>query len=356
MTDVVTDAREITAEWLDRALRRAGVLQRGGVSAVEVDARRESWSSAATIRARYSRDASGALPTALFLKICPFAEFGPSEVDYYTRDYVGCADAPLVRCYDAQYDAGRRAYHVLLDDLSATHANQWQAQVTPALVDAIADNVAALHACRWTAASIEATGERLPGAAELDRYFAHISRGLAPLFAIGGDDFRAEWRPIVREVFERHRPLMLARTRDPRGICLVHGDINPGNMLAPRAWPGALYLIDRQPFDWSLRVWLGVSDLAYLMCSFWTEADRRTFERPMLERYHAALVARGVDDYPLERVWEDYRLAVVQAVYVAVEWCVLEKDREEKRWLWSRELGTAMSALEDWDCRSLWTR
>ena len=367
MTEVVTDAREITAKWLERALRRAGVLQQGRVAAVDVDARSETWSSAASIRPRYSDDATGA-PERLFLKMCPFAEFGPSEVDYYRRDYVGCADAPLVRCYDAQYDAERLAYHVLLDDVSATHTNLWQAPVTPALVDAIADGTAALHACRWRAAAIEAVGERLPGNAEIDRYFAHIARGLEPLLAVGGNDVRDEWRPLLREIFAQHPRLMRARTREPRGICLVHGDINPGNLLAPRPSVGAglasvgaglpaiVYLIDRQPFDWSLRVWLGVSDLAYLMCSFWTEADRRAFERRMLERYHAGLVARGIADYSYDQMVADYRLAVVQSVYVAVEWCVLEKDREEKRWLWSRELRCAMSAFEELHCRALWAQ
>ena len=63
-----------------------------------------------------------------------------------------------------------------------------------------------------------------------------------------------------------------------------------------------------------------------------------------------------VGDYRFDRLWEDYRLSVVQSVYVAVEWCVLENDREEKRWLWSRELRTAMSAFEALRCRELWAR
>ena len=48
---------------------------------------------------------------------------------------------------------------------------------------------------------------------------------------------------------------------DPNGFTIVHGDINPGNILYP-VDPGKVYFLDRQPFPWSLTTWLGVSDLS----------------------------------------------------------------------------------------------
>jgi hypothetical protein len=61
-----------------------------------------------------------------------------------------------------------------------------------------------------------------------------------------------------------------------------------------------------------------------------------------------------VSDYGWDQLWADYRLSAVQAVYVAVEWCVLEADRERMRWLWSMELRRAMQALEELAGRALW--
>jgi hypothetical protein len=55
----------------------------------------------------------------------------------------------------------------------------------------------------------------------------------------------------------------------------VHGDLNPGNLLWPRQGVEPVYLIDRQPFDWSLQRWLGVSDLARLMIIPWAPELRR---------------------------------------------------------------------------------
>jgi len=261
----------------------------------------------------------------------------------------------VVRHYDVCYAPQHHAYHLLLEDLSATHTNGWERAVTPDLVTGIADSVARLHVFRWNATALNEVGAHLPGQVELDRYFAHIGRGLEPLLAIGGDDVKAEWRPLLREIFEHHPPLMLQRTGEPRGICLVHGDVNSGNLLIPQTWPGRVYLVDRQPFDWSLQVWLGVSDLAYLMCSFWPADVRQQYERMMIEHYHQALQRLGIHDYEWRDLWADYRLCAVQAVYVAVEWCVLESDRGRMRWLWTQELSRAMSAFEDLRCRELWT-
>ncbi len=75
----------------------------------------------------------------------------------------------------------------------------------------------------------------------------------------------------------------------------------------------------------------------------------------MLARYHGALLRLGIDDYGWQDLWNDYRLSVVQSVYVAVEWCVLQRDRDRMRWLWTEELRRAMSAFEDLRCQELWT-
>jgi hypothetical protein len=352
-TGVITDASEVTAAWLEAVLRAFGALRAGRVTSIEVQGDEATWSHNARIVPCYSHDATGEHPAALFLKMVQNAAFGPSEVQYAARDYAGLADAPVPRCYDARYDAERRAYHLLLEDLGATHTNTWELPVTPAFVAALGDALAALHAHRWTPAQLAPIGADLPGTAEIERYMAHISQGLAPLLDIGGEDVRPEWRALLPRIFAQHPGLMRERARDPHGLCLVHGDVNPGNILAPRVAGGRVYIVDRQPFDWSLTVWLGVSDLAYLMCSFWSEATRRAHETPLLRAYHDGLLRRGVTGYPWDRLWRDYRLTAVQSVYVAVEWCVLPEDRERMRWLWSAELRRAMAAFEDLGCAEL---
>ena len=95
--------------------------------------------------------------------------------------------------------------------------------------------------------------------------------------------------------------------------------MDPG-VQTPRAAAGPVYLVDRQPFDWSLTTWLGVSDVAYMMVHWWDTTLRRRWERPILHHYHDALTRRGVSGYPWEQLERDYRLCAAQSVYVAVEW------------------------------------
>jgi hypothetical protein len=69
----------------------------------------------------------------------------------------------------------------------------------------------------------------------------------------------------LHEIFAQHPAKMLARAANPSSLTLIHGTPNPGNILPPIHGQQPIYLIDRQPFDWSLVVWLGVSDVAYMM-------------------------------------------------------------------------------------------
>jgi hypothetical protein len=350
---VLTDARALDAARLTATLRRVGALVAGAVAAVEVETGEGSWSRNARLRVSYAPGSRGARPTALFLKMS--TSLAPrSEVDYYARDYVDLPDRPLPRCYEAVYAPDPPRYHLLLEDLSATHRSNFGRTPTLAYGRALAGALAALHADRWTPTRLVEVGAPPPGRREIETYVAQARPGLEPLLELTGGELAPGWPELLREVFERHPPLMVARAADPRGIALVHGDVNPGNVLSPWRGRGRVYVIDRQPFDWSLRAWLAVSDLAYAVVHWWPTDLRRRLEEPVLRHYHSELARRGVADYPWERLWADYRLAAVQSLYVAVEWCVLPQDRDRMRWVWRPQLDKAMRAFEDLDCRALW--
>src|SRR5262245_30049794 len=123
--EVITSLAQVTTEWLTGVLANSGALTRGSVTAFDVDTGGGNWSKHAKLALRYVDGSQGALPQRLFLKMVKTdggdGSFGPSEVTYYTRDYVDVEDALLVRCYDAAYSEAKQRYHLLLDDLSETH-------------------------------------------------------------------------------------------------------------------------------------------------------------------------------------------------------------------------------------------
>lgn len=352
MESVITDASQITAAYLTNVLLASGALRVGTVQQVDVEAGGGTWSKIVHLRPRYSDDALGDMPSALLLKLCA-GTFGRSEIDYLTRDYAHVADAPIPRCYDAQFDQTIPAYHLLMDDLSATHRNGWERETTREDALALAEAVAALHAPYWHEQQRAALGIAEDQAEQFERYLAHTRQGLEPLIEHSQNDITNEQRAILRAVFERHPAAVRQRLRDERGFTLVHGDLNPGNILRPIAGTRPVYVIDRQPFDWSLTTWLGVSDLAYAMVHWWPTEQRRAFEEPMLRRYHAALAEHAITNYSWEQLWNDYRLTAIQSLYVAVEWCVLPEDRTNVRWVWFPQLQKALAAYEDLACRRL---
>jgi thiamine kinase-like enzyme len=355
---LITDPQQIDAAWLDAVLRRAGTLRNGGVVAIEVDAStKHAWSRIVPISVRYAEGSTGELHERLLLKLCS-AEggvFGPSELHYYTRDYVGLAGAPLARCFDAAYEDSPRRYHLLLEDLSATHTNANSLTPDEGYAHALADALAALHAHCWGADRLREIDLEMPGRADFERYIGHVGQGLEPMLTLIGHEIGPAWVARLRSLVAQLAHRFAQRARDLRGITQIHGDLNPGNILAPRGGSGRIVLIDRQPFDWSLTHWLGVSDLAYAMVLWWCTDLRRRFEMPALKRYHAALHQKGITDYAWNQLLDDYRLCVVEALMVAVEWGVLESDRERMRWLWTQEMRKAMAAFEDLGCEALWT-
>lgn len=349
---VITDPNQVTPAYLTVALQQSGALVSGHVDRVDVEAGDGTWSKIVKLRPQYSSDAQGNLPPALLLKLCA-GTFGRSEIDYLTRDYVHIAGAPIPRCYDAQFDQAIPAYHVLMDDLSATHRNGWERE--PVLEDALAfaEAVAALHAPYWHAEQRTALGHVEDSAEQFERYLAHTIVGLEPLLEHTQSDIDDKQRAILSTVFKRHPAAVRERIRNPHGLTLIHGDLNPGNILRPIAGARPVFLIDRQPFDWSLTTWLGANDLAYAIVHWWPTGLRQTWEEPVLRRYHAALIEHGIADYPWEHLWNDYRLTAIQSLYVTVEWCVLPEDRTAMRWVWFPQLQKALAAYEDLGCAEL---
>lgn len=355
---VITGVEQVNERWLTDALTAAGALSGGAVARVALEAGQRSLSTVARLALAYTPDARGARPQRLFLKICATelgdASLGPSEVHYYTRDYVGVAGVPLITCYDAVFSAEQRCYHLLLDDLSATHGESHGRRPALAYGLALAEGLARMHAHWWGAERLAAAGESLPAPAQIERYVAMAHAGLEAMLESVRGQIEAHWEPALRDLFAHHPAKMMERAADANGFTLVHGDANPGNILAPFVGDAPVYLIDRQPFDWSLTAWLGVSDLAYMMAHWWESDIRRALELPILRRYHETLLAAGVRGYGWEQLLRDYRLCVVQSVYVAAEWCRNEADCVEMKWAWFPMLQKAMAAFFDHNCAALW--
>jgi hypothetical protein len=348
LNESVPPPNQIDKAWLTAVLKKNGALSAGGIRSIHVDYSTGTNSHIARLHIEYSVDTKGDAPRSLILKTVE-ADAGfiqRSEVDYYTHDYLGLADAPIPQCYAAQVH-GDGSYSILMEDLSSTHERDSLPSLKYGF--AVATALARLHAFAWGEQRIHQLGGCIPDESKLDQYVGHVRRGLDSLLEATTLDISDSWRQTILDIFRYHPGKMLERTKDPIGFSIVHGDANPGNILYPIN-AGKVYFLDRQPFTWSLTTWLGVSDLSYLMVQYWDVEVRRELETSVLREYHRQLLANGVIGYDWDQLFADYKLCTVQAIYTVAQWCIKAEDRVRMRWLWRLELERAMHAFFDLGC------
>jgi len=353
---VIVQIDQITPAWLTDVLTISGALESGEVESFEMGTGMRLLSTNARLTLTYTSDSRGQMPKKLFLKMVDIDQddefFGPSEVFYYIRDYVGVWDAPLIRHYDAEYDAEQGRYHILMDDVSETHTEAKNKTPTLEYGFALADGLAAMHARWW---GRDRLGDApIPSPAAIRRFVSIAEPGAGHILANVADQLEPHWPETIRALYQYHPQLLIDRTRKGEGFTLIHGDANWNNILVPINGERPIYIIDRQPFDWSLTTWLGVYDLAYAMGMDWEIDIRRALEEAVLRRYHEGLMAHGVSDYSWEQLFEDYRLMMCMNVYVATEWCRGQFNADTMP-SWMPMLRNAMTAVDDLDCRAFWS-
>src|SRR5215207_3092604 len=225
--------------------------------AVDLVAGDGNWSHNVRLQPRYSADAAGDRPTSLFLKMVRTdldddESFSNSEVRYYTRDYVDVPDAPLIRCHNAVYSAADHAYHLLLDDVSATHVEATRRPPTVEYALALADGLAAMHARWWGADRLATARQPIHDEAHVHHFVDIAAPGVPHVLGHCTSELATHWPDLINQVIARHPAAMIERTRNSDGFTIIHGDPGCTNILIPRRGSRPLYLIDGQPFDWSL--------------------------------------------------------------------------------------------------------
>jgi len=233
--NIITSLTDVTPLWVTEVLTNSGALQQGAVTAFEIAHGRGNWSANARLTVAYTSEAQGTLPQHLFLKLVnadlDVEFFGSSEVTYYTRDYVDVPDAPLIRCYAAAYSAELRRYHLLLDDVSATHVSA--AEKAPSLEYglALAEGLAALHAHWWGAGRLAEAHAPIHPPDHLRRFTQVAEPGLPYILEYFSTSLKSHWPEMLQTFFARHPQAMIARTQNPEGFTLIHGDVGQNNIL-----------------------------------------------------------------------------------------------------------------------------
>jgi len=355
---VITHVDQITTAWLTSVLSKNGALTHGSVASFELDSGRGNWSTNGSLTLTYADDARGELPKRLFMKMVNIdlggeESFSDSEVTYYMRDYVDVKNAPLLRCYDAAYSAELKRYHILLEDVAQTHFQAADKAPTLEYGLALAEGLAILHAHWWGEKRLAESGAPIHDAAHIQMFVDNAEPGMGHIVSRFSSELDPHWGSLMRDLFSKHPQTMIHRSQSLNGFTLIHGDTGNANILVPRHEDRPIYIIDRQPFNWSLTTWLGVYDIAYAIVLDWDIETRRAHETQILKHYHGHLIKNGVLNYSWEQLYDDYRLCVAMCVYIAVEYC---RGGINERWIqvWLVMLKQALTACDDLKCNQMW--
>jgi hypothetical protein len=319
----------------------------------------------------YSPQVAGGLPSRLLLR-CWREGGGPGvrEARFYDEIAPLSPHTPTVPCYDAVCESDTGRWHVLLRDISLTHAPGPE-PLTPAqrsflmpgygdpglaavpysaaTYEAVVAAVASLHARWWDDALITAErhwgspdgphcmcragdADSLGGIAQqwIDRVMPRYRR------AHPDDPPAEQWQLCERAA--RSWPDLFGARIAAGNLTLTQGDGHLGNVFLSRSRPpDRVYLLDWDAYQRGIGPW----DLAYMLVISHAPAIRRRVELDVLRAYHECLAADGVAGYSYDQCLADYRLAVLGCLFPPIAWQKPEF------------LGYALSACHGWDCHDL---
>jgi ecdysteroid kinase len=333
-------------EHLTDALRRAGALGSGRVSAVAVESSRPTILSR-IIRLRLTYDgAADAAPRSLILKTgLPDrgTAGGRQEVAFYAQAAAVKATDLVPRCFETHADED--TWHLLLEDLTDSHviATVWPLPPTLAQCQAITRARARFHAAWWDDPRLGVTVGTWPDATAWEEYLQRLADELTRFADRLGDRLPRARHDLYQRLLAAG-PRLLARYHSRRNITIVNGDAHVWNCFLPKDGGD-----DVRFFDWdSWRIRVGTNDLAYMMAMHWYPDRRRSMERPLLDLYHATLVAHGVS-YERRALDDDYRLSVLWQIATPV-W---QAANNIPPVIWWNNLERIFLAVDDLGCRGL---
>lgn len=268
--------------------------------------------------------------------------FGGPELPFYENIAKRLKSPVLPQFFAGGVDKPTGRTWLLIEDLSGSHQRPSEAPLPPTFdrCGHIVEALAQFHAIGWS------DGHEVPGMGATLWSRLRSSEWLAEacdrLFAQAGDALDDRTRAIYSRFLSEQSALIL-RAESFQHRTLVHGDAHVWNWMIPRDGDAGVPKL----IDWDgWHVGTGVWDLAYMMALQWDRGVRQRFEPPLLDRYHAALIASGATDYSRRALQEDYKLAVLLHLRTPIA----RFARNMSAYVWWPQITRVSHAVEDLDC------
>lgn len=368
---VISALEQVTPEWLTEVLQQEKLLAQGKVFAIDVQPNPAFNSATVHLAVTFSDGVPFSVPRRYLLKCNIQAAWarpaGVREVQFYqTVAQLGDHPTVIVPCFDAAFDTQTGNSHILLHDLSESHASPItrdqhldSSSNIPAHehLEQVIDALAHFHAFWWQHPRLGTGIAQVGGWCSTEQQFvneiARRRRAWDDLWEHEQSWFPSSLRTLYEDILRNMVALWKAYTY-PRlatyaHLTLTHGDAYFANFLCPRpGQSGTTYLIDWQ----SPEVYRGTGDIVNMCATFWTRAQRVEQEGWLLARYHAGLQRHGVMAYPWDAFVTDYQYSIMDWLLNTLQ---DRLDGADKAY-WYTKMQCLADAFDDWNCAALFTQ
>lgn len=345
---------EVDPAWLTAVLHEAGLeVAVGEAAAAPVGTGQMADSFRVTVH--YDR---GVGPATLVVKVPAQGELSRAagaaggyrnEVQYY-RELHDTVAVCAPRCYHAAVTDDSSGFVLVLEDLAPAEQGDQIAGCTVQQAILAVENLAGLHGPRWGDRSLYDIDWLMRAEPETVEFAALL---LVDATAGFNERYAARLAPEDAEVFtafaaEAEKWL----TGRPERFGLVHGDYRLDNLLFGTEAGG--YPV--AAVDWqTVGIGLPGRDLAYFCGNGLSIENRRTHERMLVERYHAALVGHGVTDHDFETCWDDYRYGHFQGPWTTILGAMHVEQTDRGDDMFMAMASRCGAAIRDLGCLTLLT-
>ncbi len=276
----------------------------------------------ARIRLSYTGEYGDAPGTVIVKSPSPFEEnraqgvgLGMYEAEIrFMRELDATTAVRTAQVFLADIVPGTAEFVVVMEDLGHLVMGDQVRGVTPAQARDAVVTMADLHAgwwgkvqsppMEWVPSVVHA---RIEGLAQMwpalwEGFNAKFATSLPDGGAAAGDLIAANFWRVMNKIAEWPWTLL---HQDYRVDNLFFDADNADEPVVVIDWQG----IGRGP---------GIYDLCYFLGGSLTVDDRRTHETALVRAYHERLVERGINDYPFEQLWHDYRFGHLTSCSTAV--------------------------------------
>ena len=229
---------------------------------------------------------------------------------------------PVLPCLGVRHNPATMLNQILLEDVSATHSNicDWPSPLPAQAARELVESLAALHAAFWDKPRLGTSPVGLPpflqDEASHEAYLSFTQRDLEFYVSQMAGDVTPVQSRLYRSALNALGG-MWEKFWSPRlasgGLTLIHGNLNPCNVLYPNHSGGKVYFA-----DWEMCcAGLPASDLTMLLglnlCPDQEDAI------PLLRRYHTSLCLAGVKEYPFDALLADYQIALLYELFFPIK-------------------------------------